>query len=340
LAVKPVLLIKQLTSFIAFADSIPAGYWAKEVIKTIFNLPEATRVLMTSTMIQDRWKSGDIERDIKTAMSSSEFAKFRTRPSLINALMIPVKLGDIGSIIVGGYPVYKYHRDRGMTHEQAIRAFESIAESTQQSADLSEQSTWQRGGSFAKLFTMFMTSPNQYLRKEIGAIRNLAAGRIDKKQFFKTIAIYHVLLPMFFQWVSDRFTWDDDEEKRAVILGPLNGYFILGDALDYIVRRAVGTQTFDMELPIVSMVKDFGAAMELLDPDDLDTEDFIRAIRGLAGAAADITVMSPVGPPLPVQQVVDLGFGFNDVLSGDYEKGLAELAGWTPYVAQKAAEKE
>jgi len=330
LAVKPTLFLKQLTSSVAFADSIPVAFWSKEFIKTLFNLREATKVLMTSTMMKHRWEKGEIERDIKTAMNSDSYAKFRTSPSFTNALMFQIKLGDIGAIIGGGYPVYKYYRSQGMTHEEAIRQFESIAESTQQSSDLSEQSTWQRGGSFAKLFTMFRSSPNQYLRKEIGAIRNLAAGRISRKQFFKTMAIYHFILPMFFQWVSDRFTWDEEEQKRAMILGSLNGFFILGDGLDFLIRKALDMHAFDMGIPIYQIFEDLAKAIDLVDIDELDAESFLRAVRGLAGAVGSI-----IGKPL--KQAVDISTGFSDTLAGEYEKGIAEMMGWSPHTAEKTA---
>lgn len=332
LAIKPTIFLKQLTSAVAYADSIPAVYWAKEFVR-VDQIPEAVDTLMQSTLMQHRWRKGEIERDIKTAMNSAEFARLRVKPSFMNKLLWLVKLGDSGAIILGGYPIYKYHLSQGRSPEEALRIFESVTESTQQSADLSEQSSWQRGGSFAKLFTMFMSSPNQYFRKEFGAVRNLAAGRIDKAQFFKTVAIYHLLLPMFFQWVSDRFTWDKEEQLRAMILGPLNGIFIFGDGLDAIIRAALGMQDFGLGMPIWSIFKDFGKALRLLDPDELDTEDFIRALRGLAGGVGGAT-------GIPLKQFVDLLIGFSDLLAGEFEEGIAELLGWSPYLAEKAAEED
>jgi hypothetical protein len=339
LAIKPSIFIKQLTSFVAYADAIPVTDYAKYLAKTFRHPVEAGRQLMKSTLMQHRWKSGEIERDIKTMMATAEFQKLRANPSLMNMLAINVRLGDIGAIIMGGHPVYAYHYDRlvkqGMApaeaEAQALRIFESITESTQQSSDLSEQSALQRGGSFAKLFTMFKSSPNQYFRKEMAAIRNFAAGRIGKRQLLKTILIYHIILPMFFQWVSDRFTWDEDEQLRAMILGPLNGIFILGDALDYLVRDVAGMQTWDLGIPLWSFIEDVGKALELLDPSELDAEDFLRAIRGLAGAVG-------VATGTPAKQGVDIATGFSDLLSGEYEVGLAEVMGYSPYTARDKAE--
>jgi len=332
LAVKPSILIKQLTSFIAYADAIPVAAWAKGLPKSPGELNEAINTLMQqSTMMRDRWEQGAMERDIKTAMNSAEWARWRSYPSFWNMLMVGIKIGDAGAIIYGGWPVYKHYLKQTGSHAQALRAFESITESTQQSGDLSEQSYWQRGSSFAKIWTMFLSSPNQYLRKEIGALRNLAAGRTGPIQFAKTMLIFHILLPMFFQWVSDRFTWDEDEQRRAVIMGSLNGFFIMGDALDALVRAALGMQVFEPKNPLWSVWDDMAKALPLIDPDHLDAEDFVRALRGLAGAGGALTGM-------PLKQLVDIGTGYSDILSGEYEAGIAELAGWSPYIAHQKAE--
>ncbi len=63
----------------------------------------------------------------------------------------------------------------------------------------------------------------------------------------------------------------------------------------------------------------------------MDTEDFLRANRGLAGEVGAI-----IGKPL--KQVVDVTKGFSDTLAGEYEKGIAEMMGWSPHIAEKAAE--
>ncbi|MCK5602577.1 hypothetical protein KAR91_11925 [Candidatus Pacearchaeota archaeon] len=343
LALKPSIYIKQLTSFIAFADAIPVKDFMEGLVSFSKNPKEAMRTLASSEMMMARGEN--IERDISAAIKSDPFSAFRTSSSLNNAMMINVKMGDRGAIYFGGWSVYRYYKEiKKMSHEEAIRMFESITESTQQSADLSEQSFFQRGGafsgsaasSFSKLFTMFLSSPNQYLRKEIGAIRNAMAGRISKKQLTKTIIIYHILLPMFFQWVSDRFTWDEDEQKRAMILGPLNGFFIIGDGLDYIIRSAIGMHTFGMELPFMSAFKDFAKAVKVpFQEDDITVEDFIRALRGLAGAVA--ASPAPVVGGKPLKQIIDMSVGVSDTLSGEYEKGIAGMAGWSPYAAEKAA---
>lgn len=334
LSVKASIGIKQLTSFIAYADAIPVTEFVKGTVDFWSRPVENVKFMWQhSELIKDRWTRQSMERDIKAARESDEHAAWRASPGFLNTLMLNVRLGDIGAIAMGGWPVIKHHMNQGKSIEEAVRIFEQVTESTQQSADLSELSTIQRGGSFAKLFTIFLSSPNQYLRKEVAGLRNLFAGRASVAQAAKTITIFHLLLPMLFQWASDAFTWDEDEQLRAIILGPLNGIFVIGDILDGMIRNALGLRVFDDEVPVYSIKDDAIKAWELLSPGDLDTEETLRAIRGIAGLVGAKT-------GLPAKQLVDLVAAVEEILTGDFEKGAAQLLGWTPFTAEKRTDKK
>jgi hypothetical protein len=332
LAIKPSIGIKQLTSFIAYADAMPVDQFVKYSAEFWKNPIENGKMLKKdSTLLRERGQY--MERDIRDANRSDEFHAWRLNPSFMNALMLNIKAGDQGAIMAGGWPLYKYHRDQGKSHEEAIRIFEKVTKTTQQSADLSDLSSWQRGDSFAKLFTTYKSSPNQYFRKELAAIRNLVHGRQSVGQTAKTVVIFHMLLPMFFQWVSDGFEWDEDEQLRAMVLGPLNGIFIAGDLIEAAVRSAVGLRDFDDELPMMSVVDGVIRAIGLIADDDITTEEFIRATRAMAETAGHVT-------GLPLKTTFDIGTGVVDTFSGDFEKGAYEVLGWSPYVAEKATKDE
>lgn len=331
LAVKASIGVKQLTSFIAYADSIPVKDFGLGVIDFWRNPVQKVKILRRSEMMKVRGKH--MERDVKTAIKSDAYGSFRKNPSFLNSLMLNIQAGDQGAIFVGGWPVYRYYRRQGKTHAEALKLFENITSRTQQSADLSKLSTWQRGGSFAKLFTMFKSAPNMFFRKELAVIRNRIHGRVDNKQIAKTLAIYHVLLPMLFQWVSDWFKWDKEEQRRAVILGPFNGIFILGDMFDTAIRYALGMRVFDSEIPMYSIVDDIGKSLKLLHDDDITTEDVFKAIRGLAGATGALTGK-------PIQQPLDIGAGIKDVLSGEFGQGLGQVLGWSAYKVKPKKKKE
>jgi len=336
LAVKASIGVKQLTSFIAYADTIPVKDFGIGVIDFWKNPVRNTGILRQSEMMKVRGKHMD--RDIKTAIRSDAYGSFRKHPSFLNALMLNIQAGDQGAIFVGGWPVYRYYRKQGKSHTEALAIFENVTSRTQQSSDLSKLSSWQRAGSFAKLFTMFKSAPNMFFRRQLAVIRNMIHGRVPYSQVAKTVAIYQFLIPMLFQWVSDWFKWDKEEQLRAVILGPFNGIFIVGEMLDTSIRYAMGMRVFDSEIPIYSIVDDIGKSLKLIDtgidPEkDISIEDVFKAIRGLAGATGSIT-----GKPL--QQPIDIGAGIIDVLSGEYGSGLGQVLGWSEYVTGGKGKKE
>ena len=332
LAVKPNITIKQLTSAVAYMEVMPVTDFTLGVADFWANPLEKFRFLKKNS-VWFKERGAHMERDIKTAIRMKEYSSFREAKGFMDALMLNVHLGDQGAIAIGGWSYYKYLTEKkGMSQSDAIVEFEKFSEMTQQSSDLSLQSDIQRMGSFAKLFSMFLSAPNLYMRKELGAIRNLLAGRGDKVKHMKTIAIYHMVLPMFFQWVSDAFDWDEDEQLRAVILGPLNGLFIVGDAIDGIIRKALGLRTFSKEVAIYSAANDLekatSTAIKLISEGRLTDAEFYRGVRGLAGGVGAFT-------GLPMKQAVDQVKTGVDFVDGEYEKALKELLGFSPFLAEK-----
>ena len=331
LAVKPSLTIKQLTSFPAYFEAVPLQdipTMSRYMVEFWLNPVENFRMLRdASTMLQTR--GDNMERDIKTASKSPIIKGWQASPSFLNMLMANIHLGDQGAIAWGGWAYYKYLTEKkGLSHEAAIAEFESFSESTQQSADLTEQSVFQQGNSLQKLLTMYQSSPIQYVRKEIGAVRNMTAGRISTTDMAKTLVIFHIILPVFFQWVSDRFEWEEDEQARAMLLGPLNSIFLIGEGLSHIVGRMLGTQFNDFELPIYAPFKDLSKAIQALTVDDITSDDVAKAVRGAAGFTGSVT-------GLPTKQAVDMTSGVVDVLGGDVEKGVTKIMGWSPYKAEE-----
>ena len=111
-----------------------------------------------------------------------------------------------------------------------------------------------------------------------------------------------------------------------------------GDGVEYVMRRALQELGLDISAfnpanPIQSIFHDMGKALQLVDWDNMDTEDFLRAFRALAAGVGGVG-------GIPAKTAVDIGTGFSDVLSGDFEKGIAEIIGFSPFISEKAAEEE
>ena len=141
-------------------------------------------VLDNSIYLQDRYGKSIIKNlenfvpttDYEAKLTEGKFDK------ILNATMYLVKQGDKGAIMIGGIPLYRYHKNKirkenpGLTDQQvitkAIREFEIATRQTQQSTDLQNRDYTQTSGIFARTMNMFKTSIRSYLRKEIIYFRN------------------------------------------------------------------------------------------------------------------------------------------------------------------------
>jgi len=343
LALKPALTAKQMVSVLAYLEDVSLPEFIGGLTHAAFHPLEVRRVLNKSDLLKTR--GGGIDRDLADIANSKEFKLFQKNPSFKNMLLITTRIGDRGAIMWGGWAVYRAELKRTGSEAKAIKAFEKSTQRTQQSSDLSQLSDWQRGNEFQKMFTMFTTSQNQYFRREVGAIRNLISGKITLGSFAKKIAIYHFLLPTFFQFVANAGNWDEEEQKRAAILGSLNGIFILGDMLDWAVRSGIQAADEDSEIQVFR--DDLGSpaffdikngiidAINKVDFEDIDGEEINEALIELS--------RETIGPitGLPIKRGFDVWEGVNDIIEEDEAaKGVWKLLGWSPWLVDKQAEEE
>ena len=338
LAIKPSIAIKQLTSFLAYMEAMPTIDFVSGQMDFWKHPIENSKILLGSEYMKARGQS--VTRDLKTAMQSDEFQNFRGNPNFWNSLMLNIQLGDKGAILMGGWSLYKYNLKQGKTHEQALRAFEEFSDRTQQSGDLDQLSVIQRGGSWAKLFTMFKSAPQQYFRKELAAVKDIALkkGAYKSTKAWKTILIYHIILPGLFQFVANGFRWDDDDQRRAAILGPLNGIPLVGDGIEYLIRIVLGQMTWDLANPLLAPFKEIGGAFDALADmreEGISIEDMKRAISGILSVTG-VTIGAPL------ESTFNMGFGLWKLGTGQTTtaKGLKELAGWSEWVIERKDEKK
>ncbi len=261
IGLSPVIAIKQLTSMFTYANDIGIGNWIKYSMK---NLPEVVKtwkeIRDNSVYMQDR-RNDSILRQIETYANLDKPNKVQWLPSKSkifyeNFIMFTTKFGDRTAIMLGGMPNYLYYKDtykkknpRASEQEvidYAIKRFEKDTKETQQSSDLQDKDYFQTSNPWVRSMNMFLTTPKQYLRKEITASRNLmrklrawdrSAGKGTLTENVRQLLMYHFFMPMFFQWVSSGFPisdWEDEDTEdmlRAAIIGNFNALFIVGELI-------------------------------------------------------------------------------------------------------------
>jgi len=267
LGLSPVIMIKQLTSIPTYAADIGVVNWLKYAAK---NKTEQIKlwkeVRDNSVYMQDR-RNNSILRQIESYSESSK-SGFLPQKGLVWAedfLMWTTKFGDRMAIMLGGLPNYSYYKaefkkkNPNATEQEAIDhaiiKFERDTKRTQQSSDLQDKDYTQ--SSAFRSFNMFMTTPKQYLRKEIRSTRNLMrklkamdlkAGKGSFQQNAASLLTYHIFMPMLFQYVTNGMPgllsdWDDEDSSdllRAAVIGNLNALIIAGEIITNIGESIQG----------------------------------------------------------------------------------------------------
>ena len=267
IGLNPTVMLKQLTSMITYANDIGVRNWLKYSLKTIPQMKSVFKEMSkNSVYMQDR-NSQSITRVIESYSKEGmvEMVPNQYWDNYVNFIMYTTKFGDKAAIYLGGAPNYLYYKaqakKRGLTEEQAqqeaIIKFEKDTKRTQQSMDLQDKDFYQTSSAIQRGLNMFLTTPKQYLRKEIQSTRNLYrklkawdrnAGKGTLGQNLRTFITYHFVAPALFQYVALglpgllRGKRDDDDEDmlRAMLVGNLNALFIVGEVISGVADFAQG----------------------------------------------------------------------------------------------------
>ena len=322
LGLSPVIMIKQLTSIPTYAIDIGAVNWLKYAAK---NKTEQAKVWKevrdNSVYMQDR-KNNSILRQIESYSESTKsgFLPSQTGVWIEDFLMWTTKFGDRMAIMLGGLPNYSYYKaefkkkNPKATEQQAIDyaiiKFERDTKRTQQSSDLQDKDYFQT--SPFRAFNMFMTTPKQYLRKEIKNVRNLRrklmamdlkAGKGTFTENATSLAMYHAIMPMLFQFITNGLPgilsdWDDDDSSdmlRAAILGNLNAIIIGGEILASIADSIQGKPWADevTSIPIFEIANDLKTKVSKVIKAETDQKleeasyELIQAVATAVGVPAN-----------------------------------------------------
>ena len=334
LGAKPQIGLKQLASFPAYAQNVSAKDFSEGLVHFARNPFAARRFIKeNSEFFQQRGVNIDQDFvDITRDASNGSLMNFLGRhPRLTKVIMIPIRWGDRGAILLGGYAHVHARMKAGATKEEAIRSFERLTVATQQSSDPDQLSSWQRSSSMSRILTQFMSSANALARAEYVALVEGARGRISKGEMAKRLIIYHLVIPNLITFIANGFNWDDEDQLRASILGSFNGLFLIGDITEAAVSAAITGEWFDLEIrhPLV-FFEDLFKALRDFDTNDFTFEEIIDGSktieRGLKAASGFIG--------LPLATFYNELRGMAKLGEGEIGEGLLLSLGWSPYIVE------
>jgi hypothetical protein len=353
LAIKPTVFFAQLTSLPAYMEQVPVADYAKQfaITATHWTGPDSNKkifdLIKEDPFWKERYQQGwdrdvidAMQKDLQTIQGRNGINKFK------DISMFLTKYGDMGSILVGGLPLYRYEYQKALkegssereARARAMASFTDATRNSQQAGQTYDLSVIQRANSFTKLLTMYKTSPFQYHRKVMGAMRNLVHGRGTVSSNMKTIFIYHVLLPQLFQMIGNGFKWDKKDQMQALALGNFNEVFIAGDILKGLMNTVRGLPFPYQASPIESTGRTAQQAIQHLDQsnvikavmnagEDVSMPDVLKAIEDLSKVTGDVTGM-------PVRGTYAIAKGIYDVSTGQTEQKdilhkAARILGWS-----------
>ena len=211
IALNPVVFVGQLTSFTNYAVDVPTKAYLKNFMYALRHPKEVFDFMMkhNKDFLMHRYESGFNEAMSRfiTQAESLNSMKFGLSPkskfSWANILSSLVRMGDMGSLIFGGYGQFKTMLDNGMSVEEAKKKFEFATLRSQQSGNAASIAKIQRvPNGLSMLFLPFKNTAMQYGRKIVDTVVSYQNGDITKAQATKTLTNYLFIQPAL--WVFIR----------------------------------------------------------------------------------------------------------------------------------------
>jgi hypothetical protein len=321
---------KQLSSFVAYSAHMPTGQWAKHEAKFWANPYKNTKEILALPFIKDRLDQGH-ERDMLELIKTEGVAGKNRKRNLMDKAMLVTKYGDVGAIVLGGWPLYNYYKEKH-GEEKGYEMFVDATSNTQQSGDLMDLSDVQRGNAMNKLFTTFMTTPLQYFRLGSMATRRLIQGRGSTKENVKVAGMYMFVLPALFSIASGTlkgaFSDDEEEQKDAWFDFALDSISMwLGQGIpvwNSILNSLVGSmkgEKYPFRLtPAQKSFEDFvsagnqgiDVAAQLMGGDAPDSDEWVDFMKKIAVASSDLSGVPLKAPARSFYDAVELATGQNN----------------------------
>jgi len=332
--------VKQLASIPAMSADIPSAAFAKNFTYGVAHPREVREFVKNWDFIDRRMKLG-FERDMKIAKTKQTKAVIAGSKNIADWMMLPIGIGDAAGVIGGSFPVFKYYKDQGKTPEEAYFLTEKTARRTQQDSAIYNQTNFQRGGSWNKLFTMFLSSNILYTNQLQASFRALLTDpKKNYRSASKRIALFGVILPGIFTvigagglgaWHGD----DEDDERlketllRDIVLAGPKGMPLIGQTAEGLWNTMKGYHYG--KNPTYSPVTEIGKSLSELVEDgkryiveDQDGE----ALLALADSAATLLSYGTGVGYKPVKRTLE---GWYDASTGQTKHPVLAVWGMSRY---------
>lgn len=286
--------LKQIPGVFNYAIELPVSdfftgvgsFWKAPLEKSRF-------LYKNSQALQERFGDG-YERDIKYAISKGYDKTLSKTKNLSEIMFVLIRNADKLTVYQGAWASYRKGYGEaikaGKTESEAkaagLKLAEDITNRVQESSRLDTLSSIQRGGSLAKLFTMFQSQPSKFLRIMNNAARNYKYGRGSKATNVKRLLFAWFVIPLIYNTVANSLVKDQYKKDAASVilqsfLGPLSYPLIFGQIFQSIFGWTQG-ETFNYQpSPLFSMFDDIQKAIGKTQKKTVSTGDLSEAVTYL-----------------------------------------------------------
>jgi hypothetical protein len=253
--------------------------------------------------------------------------------------MVPMQLVDASWTSAGAAIAFDFYRSQntkaGMNPQLAenqalIQVDNMIAETAQPTDSVNRSLIEGMNNPVVKGLMMFTSEPRKTLAIEVMAMRRLISGKSKNKAMdIQRVLVAHGLMAVTTQLMAGVIAllggddediereWSVDEWAAALLAGPINGLFLLGDGVNYAIKRLIGARAFASSTPVGKEVENIMRAATNID--DLfggDSEEMRKEMSRLSGAISSVSG-SLFGPANPMTAT--------DVILGNTVRELDEI---------------
>lgn len=307
IAIAPTVFAGQLTSITNYSEEVNTAEFYKNFAYSLAHPKEVISFMKkhAGNFLETRYKGGysealsRVQREAETASCRKyKILSDKTKYNVTNALTSFVRLGDLGSLMFGGYAEIQTNLNAGMKLEDAIKKFEFDTLRSQQSSNAASLSSFQKSTGFSRVLLAFKNTQHQYFRKIVDSIIQYQRGEIDTKQCAKTIMNYAVIQGSLYIIAKNAVKaamglGDDDDELtdgllEQLLVGNLDAIPFLSDIAHYAYKKAAGEYTHGL----LSMpgLDDIERAIMKLYKQDKDVYDWVDVIAPLIEGTTAIPV--------------------------------------------------
>lgn len=298
IAIAPTVFAGQLTSITNYSEEVNTVEFYKNFSDGLAHPKETIKFMKkhTGDFLETRYKGGYSEalNRVQREAEQANKRKFKilsdkAKYNVTNALTSFVRVGDMGSLIFGGYAQIQTNIKAGMSLDEAIKKFEFDTLRSQQSSNAASLSSFQKSRGFSRVLLAFKNTQHQYLRKIVDSIIQYQRGEIDAKQCAKTILNYAVIQGSLYiiakNAVKMAFGLGDDDDEltdgllEQLIVGNLDAIPFVSDIARYAYKKAAGEYTHGLlNMPGLDDVE---RAIMKLYKEDKDVYDWVDIIAPL-----------------------------------------------------------